>query len=75
MSMFVNWLQVFVQQDMNFALDNITTHAGFDYVFEKNTQKWRSLLVTDNPDLSGFRNSSGKMLTYHGLVWSLPLAH
>ncbi|CAI7655323.1 unnamed protein product [Penicillium bialowiezense] len=67
-SMFVDWLQVFVEQDLDFTLANITTHEQFDLVFKKSLQKWGTYLGTNNPDLSGFRNAGGKMLSYHGMM-------
>ncbi|KAL2820872.1 Tannase/feruloyl esterase [Aspergillus cavernicola] len=67
-ALFLDWLEVFVEQDQDFSLDNITTRADYDFIYKKSLQQWRSVLGTNNPDLSEFRNAGGKMLTYHGLM-------
>lgn len=66
--MLLDWLQVFVEQDLDFTVANITSHEQFEFLFEKSLQKWASYLGTNNPDLSEFRDAGGKMLSYHGLV-------
>ncbi|KAK9852032.1 Tannase/feruloyl esterase [Penicillium brevicompactum] len=68
LSMLLDWLQVFVEQDLDFTVANITSHEQFDFLFEKSLQKWGSYLGTNNPDLSEFRDAGGKMLSYHGLM-------
>jgi feruloyl esterase len=61
------WAQVFVEQNVNHTLSNIT-RKEYDRLFWKSVQQWTSAFGTNDPDLSKFRDASGRMLTYHGLV-------
>lgn len=69
----VQWLQLFVAKDPNFAFSNLT-HAQFDQLVRVSQREFGSFINTDDPDLSEFRNAGGKMVTFHGLV-SLPHVH
>lgn len=61
------WLQLFVAKDPNFHFGNLT-HAEFDRIVHASRQEFTSLINTDDPDLSAFRNAGGKMVSFHGLV-------
>lgn len=63
----VQWLQLFVAQDPAFDLSNLT-HAEFDRLAHLSRQMYRSIIGTDDPDLSAFRDAGGKLVTFHGLV-------
>jgi hypothetical protein len=61
------WIRLFVLK--NSTAD--TTHlslADYENIFDAAAQEYDSLIGTDDPDLSAFRRSGGKMITYHGLV-------
>lgn len=64
------WAQVFVEQNLNFMLTNIT-HPQYEYLFRKSVQQWNQVFGSNNPDLSQFREAGGKMLTYQGLVCAI----
>lgn len=66
-----DWIRLFVQKDPMFQFYNMT-HQDFDHIFHASVQQFTSIIGTNDPDLSEFRNAGGKMLTYHGLV-SYPL--
>jgi hypothetical protein len=47
------------------------TYRDFDRLIRQSQRQYGSILGTDNPDLSAFRDSGGKMITWHGTVDSL----
>lgn len=61
------WLQLFVAKDPDFSFGNLT-HREFDRIVHASEQEFRSIINTDDPDLSAFRNAGGKMVSFHGLV-------
>ena len=71
LSISTEWIRLFVQKDPMFQFYNMT-HQDFDHIFHASVQQFTSIIGTNDPDLSEFRNAGGKMLTYHGLV-SYPL--
>ncbi|KPM36266.1 hypothetical protein AK830_g10282 [Neonectria ditissima] len=60
------WIQLFVQKDASFALTSIT-HEDLDRIYHAAISEYNSMLGTNDPDLSDFRNAGGKLLTFHGL--------
>lgn len=68
----LQWLQLFVAKDPDFSFDNLT-HAEFDRLVHASKQEFRSIINTDDPDLSAFRNAGGKMVSFHGLVRLTPM--
>ena len=67
----VQWLQLFLAMDPEFNVGNLT-HQEFDRLVRLGTQLYQSIIDTDDPDLSAFRDAGGKMVSYHGLVGLLP---
>lgn len=63
----LQWLQLFVTRDPDFDFSNLT-HAEFDRLAHLGGQMYRSLISTDDSDLSSFRDAGGKLMTFHGLV-------
>ncbi len=63
----LQWLQFFIAKDLEFAFGNLT-HAEFDGLVHASKQQFKSIVNTDDPDLSEFRNAGGKMVSFHGLV-------
>ena len=62
-----NWIQYLVAKDPNFPLSNMTDPMFFDMLHDSMRQ-YESILGTNNPDLSKFKASGGKMITWHGLA-------
>jgi hypothetical protein len=64
------WVQYFVKEDPAF---DVTTMTYRDYyrVFAESQRKYNAVIGTDDPDLSAFRASGGKMVTFHGTDDSL----
>jgi hypothetical protein len=61
------WFQFFLEKNPSFNLSSITTDEFPDYL----AQAWAEyggLIGTSNPDLGPFRDSGGKLLTWHGLA-------
>lgn len=63
----LQWLQLFVARDPELDVMNLT-HGEFDALVHKGGEMYRSIIGTENPDLSAFRDAGGKMVTFHGLV-------
>ncbi|KAH6844585.1 Tannase/feruloyl esterase [Chaetomium sp. MPI-CAGE-AT-0009] len=63
----VSWVTQFIARGADLDLTNLT-HAEFDELVHQSQQRYKSIIHTDDPDLSAFRDAGGKMVTYHGLV-------
>lgn len=61
------WITLFIEKNPNFDLTNITKKQ-YDEIVYSGHQQFASIIETVDPDLSQFRASKGKILTYHGLV-------
>lgn len=61
------WIQLFVEKNESFDLETIT-HEDLDRIYHAAISEYNSMLGTNDPDLSAFRNAGGKLLTFHGLV-------
>ncbi|KAF1927012.1 tannase and feruloyl esterase [Didymella exigua CBS 183.55] len=62
-----DWHRLFIQKDPNFDPYNYT-RAGWDASFHASVQQYTSIIGTSDPDLSEFKNSGGKMITWHGMA-------
>ncbi|KAI0426737.1 tannase and feruloyl esterase [Xylaria sp. FL1042] len=60
------WFRLFVAKDPDFDLYNIT-HPQFDSLVHLSQQTYTSVIGTEDPDLSEFRNAGGKLVSFHGL--------
>ncbi|KAL1966362.1 hypothetical protein VTN77DRAFT_4504 [Rasamsonia byssochlamydoides] len=67
LSLSTDWIRLFVEKDPSFQFANMTREE-FDHIFHAAVQQFTSIIGTNDPDLSEFRKSGGKMLTYHGLA-------
>ena len=63
----LQWLQLFVAKNPSNGLSNLT-HAESDTLVHASGQIYRSMISTDDPDLSRFRHAGRKLVTFHGLV-------
>ncbi|KAI8300997.1 putative feruloyl esterase [Colletotrichum sp. SAR11_59] len=61
------WLSLFVARGAELDLSNIS-HAEFDWLAHQGRQRYNSIIGTDDPDLTAFRESGGKIVTFHGLI-------
>ncbi|MFE0630814.1 tannase/feruloyl esterase family alpha/beta hydrolase [Streptomyces sp. NPDC058864] len=59
------WVRLWLKKDPSFDLSKIT-YRQFTELFEQSQAEYDKVIGTDDPDLSGFRASGGKLLTWHG---------
>lgn len=64
------WFRLFVTKNKAFNVQN-ATHEEYDQLFRRAVQEYTDLLNAGNPDLSEFKKSGGKLISYHGMVSSL----
>jgi hypothetical protein len=69
----IEWVQMFVRKDPNFDFSKLTREE-FDNLLHIGTRDYGSMVTTDDPDLSEFRNAGGKLVSFHGLVSPLILS-
>ncbi|MET7305040.1 tannase/feruloyl esterase family alpha/beta hydrolase [Embleya sp. NPDC005575] len=61
------WVRLWLKQDPSFDLSTIT-YSQFTELFKQSQAQYDKVIGTDDPDLSAYRNSGGKLLTWHGLA-------
>ncbi|THC95199.1 hypothetical protein EYZ11_005315 [Aspergillus tanneri] len=66
-AMALDWINLFVEQNPSRDLTNLS-HVDLDNIFYRSNQKYSSIIATDDPDLSAFKNAGGKMISWHGLI-------
>ncbi|MGY0021458.1 tannase/feruloyl esterase family alpha/beta hydrolase [Streptomyces sp. YJ-C3] len=59
------WVSTFVKKQPSFDVTTIG-YAEFEKLFRQSQAEYDKAIGTDDADLSGFRNSGGKLLTWHG---------
>ncbi|MFE1836161.1 tannase/feruloyl esterase family alpha/beta hydrolase [Streptomyces sviceus] len=59
------WVKLWVAKDPSLDLSKIT-YSRFTQLFKQSQAQYDKVIGTDDPDLSGFRESGGKLLTWHG---------
>ncbi|KXH69267.1 tannase and feruloyl esterase [Colletotrichum salicis] len=67
LSIAAQWLSLLVARDPGYDLFNLS-HVEFDWLAHQGRQRYNSIIGTDDPDLSAFRDAGGKLMTFHGLV-------
>ncbi|RVX45827.1 feruloyl esterase [Nonomuraea polychroma] len=60
-----SWVSTFLKRQPSYDLSTIT-YAEFAELFEQSQAEYDTIIGTDDPDLSAFRRSGGKLLTWHG---------
>lgn len=60
-----DWVRLWVAKDPSLDLSKIT-YSRFAQLFKQSETEYDKVIGTDDPDLSAFRNSGGKLLTWHG---------
>lgn len=61
-----DWHSVFLQR--NDSDPYSYTDAEWDAAFRLSRNKYTSIIGTSDPDLTGFKKSKGKMITWHGMA-------
>ncbi|KIM93816.1 hypothetical protein OIDMADRAFT_136812 [Oidiodendron maius Zn] len=61
------WMTLFIEKNPDFNLTNIS-HEQYDEIVYSGWQQFGSIIETADPDLSKFKASGGKILTFHGLA-------
>ncbi len=59
------WVASWLKKDPNFDVSTIT-YSQFTQLFKQSQAEYDKIIGTDDPDLSGFRRSGGKLVTWHG---------
>ncbi|MCZ0983138.1 DUF6351 family protein [Streptomyces diastatochromogenes] len=59
------WVASWVKKQPSFDVSTIT-YRQFTELFRQSQAEYDEVIGTDNPDLSAFRRSGGKLLTWHG---------
>ncbi|MET7699563.1 tannase/feruloyl esterase family alpha/beta hydrolase [Streptomyces sp. NPDC005485] len=59
------WVKLWVAKDPALDLSKIT-YDRFAQLFKQSQAEYDKVIGTDDPDLSGFRKSGGKLLSWHG---------
>lgn len=62
-----NWIKYFLAKNPTYNTSNIS-YETFQALFDQSKAEYDDIIGTDNPDLSGFRNTGGKLIIWHGLA-------
>lgn len=62
-----DWISRFVLQEPLVNLNKLSHHY-LDIIFALSKIKYDAIIATDNPNLSAFKASGGKMISWHGLT-------
>lgn len=66
----VEWIKRWIAKDPTFDVNSLT-HAQFDEIMRQSENQYKSIMSTDDTDLSPFRTNKHKILMWHGLSDSL----
>jgi hypothetical protein len=61
----LDWWRYFLKQDARWTWGGVT-HASFEQLWDQSVEQFSTVLATDNPDLSAFRDAGGKAILWHG---------
>jgi feruloyl esterase len=61
----VDWLRYFLTQNPQFDWTTMTP-AAFQNLWDQSVEEFGTVIGTDNPDLSAFRDHGGKAIVWHG---------
>jgi len=61
------WIKIILEKNASFDTSNLTYDQLREY-FDESNRLFGPLLSLNNPDLSQFRDSGGKLITWHGLA-------
>ncbi|KAI9714011.1 MAG: hypothetical protein M1820_000741 [Bogoriella megaspora] len=66
-SISTDWISNWVLDDPQFDFESLTLET-FTRLFPEAYRQYHEIIGTEDPDLQGFRNAGGKMVTWHGLA-------
>jgi hypothetical protein len=69
-----DWLRLFSEKNSTWDYTEISSVDEYLALAHASVQQYDSIVGTNDPDLSAFRDAGGKILSYHGMVRTLPLA-
>ncbi|GAB1218257.1 hypothetical protein ATERTT37_007510 [Aspergillus terreus] len=61
------WIRYFIKRNPQYDTSKMS-YAEYEAIFYKSIAMYESIIGTDDPDLSAFRDRGGKLLTWHGLA-------
>ncbi|WP_409467873.1 tannase/feruloyl esterase family alpha/beta hydrolase [Streptomyces sp. HC307] len=61
------WVKLWVAKDPSLDISKLT-YGQFTQLFQQSQAEYDKVIGTDDPDLSAFRKSGGKLLSWHGLA-------
>lgn len=62
-----DWISQFILENPSADLTQMN-HEQYQRIFEYSRKKYDSIIGTNNPDLSAFKQAGGKLVTWHGLA-------
>ncbi|KEF59200.1 uncharacterized protein A1O9_04044 [Exophiala aquamarina CBS 119918] len=62
------WAQYFLKKDPRYDWHSLTVEELYSFLSSPENKLYESFIATNDPDLSGFRDAGGKMITWHGLA-------
>ncbi|KAL4768872.1 Tannase/feruloyl esterase [Aspergillus nidulans var. acristatus] len=62
-----DWIRLAVEKNARFDLKTVT-HDMYVQIFNDSVMEYKSIIGTDDPDLSEFNKRGGKLLSFHGLA-------
>lgn len=63
----LDWFRYFLRQDPKWDWTTLTP-SGFELLWKQSVEEFGSVIGTDDPDLSRFRDRGGKIIITHGLI-------
>jgi hypothetical protein len=63
----LSWLGTWLQRNPSWDWHTLS-YAEFDRLFSQSVREFSDVIATDDPDLSNFQRSGGKLLLWHGLA-------
>lgn len=69
-----SWMQYFVKKDPQWNYTLIESVEEYTRLFKSSLQEFQSIIGSNDADLSEYRKTGGKIITFHGLVSLLSYA-
>ena len=66
-SISLEWVQYFLVHNPQWDWTSLAP-GEYELLFKQSVEQYRSLIGTDDPDLTRFRDRGGKLIVYHGLA-------
>lgn len=62
-----DWIKLFIERNSSASVRYLT-QEDYDRIAHASTQMYDSIIGTNDPDLSAFRDKGGKIVGFHGTV-------